>query len=220
MKMFAIHPTAFHLPPGLVLLPSFVSPEKQRSLVRFSLCEQARHPNETNLDIHYILPNDGLWTEFLRSRQDGGGDPIIQPRSCDSSAIREPPGPRKLIRNTPANPSNFAEISSEPKLSPSPSSASQPALSSDLLKKLRWANIGYFYHWGSKQYDFTKSKGFVHKEYKEVCKNAVASVDWEDVFRGTDASDGWGGDDWRTWNGTYGTHLTCVKCSHLLNLCP
>lgn len=141
-----------------------------------------------------------------------GEDVQIQPLASTpelllSSDQPESPGPRTLINNIPATPDNFHLLNNFPKPFPSPSPTVQRSSSSSLLRKLRWANIGWYYHWGSKQYDFAQGKGDVHKEVRDVCKTAVGMVNWEQVF-GSPADDTeWGeaGPEWKTWNETYGT---------------
>ncbi|KAF8212331.1 hypothetical protein K438DRAFT_1806362 [Mycena galopus ATCC 62051] len=194
--------------PGLVLLPRFLSPEKQKELVRWSLADHARHPNETNLDIHYLLPEEGLWTVCERARGDPSQDISVQPRASTSelrpTAVKEAPGPRQLVNNTPATPDNFVELYATPKPPSSPSTTAQPTPASALLPKLRWANIGWFYHWSTKQYDFTKGKGTIDAVLADVCRSAVNAVDWDQVYDPSDTSD-WGesGPDWKTWNQDY-----------------
>ncbi|KAF8078005.1 hypothetical protein FPV67DRAFT_1615190 [Lyophyllum atratum] len=188
--------------PGLVILPSFVSPEKQRELVRWSLCDQACYPNETNLDIHYVLPQDGVWNTWLSSRHDHSKDITVQPKAIEGSpATQEPPGRRQLVNNTPASPNNFSSISATPKPPQAPSTTVKPALTSELVYKLRWANIGWYYHWGTKQYDFTKGKGSIDPLVRDLCRDAVAFVDWKQIYTDTN----WGEDQlgWTTWNETY-----------------
>ncbi|CAA7271752.1 unnamed protein product [Cyclocybe aegerita] len=186
---------------GLVLLPSFVSKEKQRELVIWALSRHARQPNNTNLDIHYFLPENGLWNS---ARVDSQKDVLVQPRAPRSTDVETAsPGPRQLVNNTPASPENFQSINTTPKPPQSPSPSVPPALASSLLYKLRWANIGWFYHWGTKQYDFSKGKGTIDGELQRICKDAVRSVDWTKVHGSND--DGWGseGPDWHTWDETY-----------------
>ena len=210
---------------GLVLLPSFVSSEEQKELVRWSLRDQARHPNGTNLDAHYILPQDGLWNSYLDSRMDENQEIVIQPQSSSgqspSTVPEELPGPRKLIDNTPAAVDNFALLSDSPKPLPSPSPTVRPAAPSVLLKKLRWANIGWHYHWGSKQYDFSRGTGTIQASVRDLCKRAVAMVSWEQVFEfGNDANWGEGGPDWKSWGETYGVPslLHTIRNNHGLVL--
>jgi hypothetical protein len=130
---------------GLVLLPGFLSPEKQRHLVRWSLADHARWPNQTNLDIHYVLPEEGLWTVCERVRGDPSQDVFVQPRASTSEvrATEEPPGPRQLVNNTAATPDNFSALSATPKPPSVPSATVQPMPASALVRKLRWANIGW-----------------------------------------------------------------------------
>ncbi|KAG6820612.1 hypothetical protein H0H93_014528 [Arthromyces matolae] len=196
-------PKVYSVPeiPGLVILPSFVSVEKQRELVRWSLCDQARE-NETNLDVHYDLPPEGLWNEYLQSRRNPTKDLLVKPKASvkGSPATSEPSGPRKLVNNTPATLQNFSAISTTPKPPQTPSATVKPASLSDLVLRLRWANIGWFYHWGTKQYDFAKGQGHIDSRLRELCREAVTAVDWKQVY-GNYSSD-W--TEWATWNESYG----------------
>jgi alkylated DNA repair protein alkB family protein 1 len=193
---------------GLVVLPSFVSPPDQKRLVRWALCDQARE-NETNLDAHYILPEEGLWNTYIKSQKCSSEDVLIQPRALTSPAQATPelPGPRKLVANTPASPETFQNLSASPKPPPSPSPTVLPSSCSALIRKLRWANVGWSYHWGTKQYDFAKGNGTVSPEIRNICRNAVELVDWDEIFGDSsdlDAEWGAGGPDWQTWTETYG----------------
>ncbi|KAG7092310.1 hypothetical protein E1B28_008672 [Marasmius oreades] len=191
--------------PGLVLLPSYLSPGKQRELVRWSLSEHSRPPNETNLDTHYVLPPEGIWNVAVEAKKDPSRNIVIQPRHLllpSDQKLDVVHGPRALINNTPASAENFDTLSHISKPPAPPSQTVGTSYSVDLLPKLRWANIGWFYHWGSKQYDFSKGKVAVHSRIRDVCQSAVQSVDWSDVFSG-DSSD-WGiKGDWRSWNESY-----------------
>ncbi|KAH8108177.1 hypothetical protein BXZ70DRAFT_1015809, partial [Cristinia sonorae] len=192
--------------PGLVLLPSFLLSAEQRRLIRWSIRDHACHPNETNLDTHYIIPEEGLWTIHERSVQEGKPSKYIQPRASTSappSTPSTPPGPRQLISNQPADKSNFLTLSAELKLPATPSTTVKPASVESLIPQLRWANIGWFYHWGTKQYDFLRGKIEVSDVYKQVCKKAVSLVPWERVFGEDWREDDWGEDDWTTWNQSY-----------------
>jgi alkylated DNA repair protein alkB family protein 1 len=206
------------LPTGLVLLPAFVSHDKQRSLVRVSLRDQACYPNETNLDTHYDLPIDGLWRTFVSSQKEQSAtEPLIQPRISDLHP-EDLPGPRKLIDNVPASPDTFSLLlSSAPKPPPpaAPSTTTRPTPPSVLLKKLRWANMGWSYHWGSKQYDFGRGKGQVRAEFRDVCKEAVKAVPWGEVFGEISSQTEWDGDDWRTWHDTYGKSRSSSSKPHI-----
>lgn len=192
---------------GLVILPSFISPEKQRQLAKWSLIKHARHPNETNLDTHYELPVDGLWKSWLLAREDSSKDILVYPKALYSQDTELPkPGPRQLVDNTPASLDNFQTLSLTPKPPQAPSPTIRATLASSLLYKLRWANIGWYYHWGTKQYDFSKGKGMIDAELRDVCISAVAAVDWDQVFAGTEAEWGEAGSEWKSWDKTYGKY--------------
>ncbi|KAF9069937.1 hypothetical protein BDP27DRAFT_1293353 [Rhodocollybia butyracea] len=186
--------------PGLVLLPAFLSPEKQIELVKWSLVDHSKPPNETNLDIHYILPTEGIWNAHVRD-----GTTVVHPRPIESDAqyLKQESGPRQLIDNISANTDNFESLNSVSKLPPPPAATVQPSTCSDLLSRLRWANIGWFYHWGTKQYDFSKGKIPVHDTVRQVCKSAVQSIEWKDVFASDTADWGPDGPDWMDWHENY-----------------
>ena len=184
-----------------------MSREKQRDLVQWSLARHSRSPNETNLDTHYLIPEDGLWNSWLNARENPQMNFRVQPRASTSpEADTLPTGPRQLVNNTPASPESFQVISTTPKLPAAPSPTVQALPVSSMIYKLRWANIGWYYHWGTKQYDFTKGKGEIDEELRSVCKDAVRTVDWTKVHGAND--DGWGheGPDWHTWDQTYGKY--------------
>lgn len=185
-----------------MILPSFVSEETQRDLIRWALRDHARYPNETNLDTHYILPHSGLWSTYLSSPET-----IVHPRPPPSTTLPNSPGPRQLISNTPASPATFSLITSTPKPSSAPSVHAQPISTAQLVPRLRWANIGWSYHWGSKQYDFAREVQPVGEPFRRVCIEVVRSIRWEEVFGGasTKLLDDWEtASEWRTWPETYG----------------
>ena len=190
-----------------MILPSFVSKDTQRGLIKWSLCDHARHPNETNLDTHYFLPPSGLWKTYLYSPET-----IIQPRapSSPTSALPDSPGPRRLISNTPASPATFSLLKSMLRPPPAPSTHAQPLSTAQLLPRLRWANIGWSYDWGTKQYDFAREVQPVGEPFRKVCLEVVRSICWNNIFESADVKslDGWGdgGPDWQAWEETYGQY--------------
>lgn len=186
-------------------------PSEQRTLVEISLRDHAQHPNETNLDTHYVLPAEGLWNAYVAARANDGHGECIPPRAPSASSessqyIAADPGPRKLISNEPASKENYASLASAPTLPYAPSPNAKPMYPAALVPKLRWANIGWYYHWGSKQYDFTRGKIAVNPAYRNICKQAVQSVPWSQVFHDSeDTLKDWGDEpDWTTWHDSYG----------------
>ncbi|KAJ3573957.1 hypothetical protein NP233_g2082 [Leucocoprinus birnbaumii] len=178
------------------------------ALLRWALADHAKQPNDTNLDIHYLVPPEGVWNAHLRSLVDPDTAQVIIPKATqtletESYAEPEPKGPRQLINNTPASSDTLSVINSTPKPPPPPSTTAQPISPSALLPKLRWANIGWFYHWGVKQYDFTKGKGHIDPNLRDICRRAVAAVDWDAVYVGTEIQWPDGQPEWKYWEETY-----------------
>ena len=186
---------------GLVVLPAFVDPDRQRELIRWALCKQARD-NETNLHAHYHLPEQGLWNAHLDA-QLLSEEITVQPKGTPSGEQHNQ-GPRQLVDNTEASPETFNLIMSTPKPPQSPSGTLEPTSASALMYKLRWVNIGWFYHWGTKQYDFTRPRAPVDRIVKDLCQDAVGAVDWDQVFMGSENEWNELGPEWKTWDETYG----------------
>ena len=199
--------------PGFVYIPNLLSHQKQRDLVRWSLKEHAQYPNQTNLDTHYILPEEGLWNAHLRSRDPSSSVPDVQPKASApgidlSVYMTSVAGPRQLVSNAAASADNIESLTlkaaAQPPMTPSPTAATTPP--SKLLPKLRWANIGWFYHWGTKQYDFTRGKIEVAPEIKSLCQSIVRAVDWRRVFGYLHLGEN-ETEYWETWSESYGTSV-------------
>ena len=79
-----------------------------------------------------------------------------------------------------------------------------------LFRSLRWANIGWFYNWGTKKYEFDRGKIEIGEPIRSICKEIVSSVEWSSVFSSESVPLNeyfdWGetGPDWRRWDSTYG----------------
>jgi alkylated DNA repair protein alkB family protein 1 len=116
----------------------------------------------------------------------------------------------------------FPFLKSTPKPPPAPSIHVQPLSAGELLPRLRWANIGWSYHWGTKQYDFTREVQPVGEPFRKVCIEVVRNVNWHDVFGSPDAEslDGWGDDgpDWQTWGETYGQCPRRFCCARIIRI--
>lgn len=185
------------------MLPAFLSHKRQRELTEWALCDHAREPNATNLDVHYIVPPEGLWTLAHAS------DPLIHPRAFalpSTSGPGEASGPRKLISNIPASRNTYTSLVTGPKPDAPPAPDLSPAQASTLLTKLRWANIGWYYHWGTKQYDFLRGPAQVDQGLRTLCKSAVRAVPWAEVFSKHDVGEEWQGETWEDWDAGYGRY--------------
>lgn len=206
---------------GLVILPGYLAPEYQRDLVRWCLSEHARPPNITNLDAHYVVPEEGIWSIFCRTASVSGKSTIpIKRRSStkadadDHKNEAEPPDPPQ---------SRHSEL--KDKIDDGDRPVSVSALTADvthatafeLLPKLRWANIGWFYNWGTKQYDFDLGRIDVEEPVRSICKEIVQFIDWSEVFeRQNSLSSGRQSntetdDSWKDWETTYGEMRHCGR---------
>ncbi|KAF8759796.1 2OG-Fe(II) oxygenase superfamily [Rhizoctonia solani] len=194
--------------PGLVLLPFFVAPTAQRSLVTRCLREHARSPNESNLDAHYQVPRSGLWNAWERvvGQREKLADPSfdieVETKWKDDlplDAYHPPDTTRTLVENEPGSLGD-----SQAKLAPMPSSTLPPSTVSQLVPKLRWSNIGLNYHWGTKSYDFERDRVPFPDDIRGVCVDAVQRVDWTGVWEGVADGMEWkDGVDWDIWERTY-----------------
>lgn len=155
--------------------------------------------NVTNLHAHYEIPAQGLW-----SLHESGDGTLIPPKAQsaerDPRCAHEPSGPRKLVNNDPGELSVCSDVAL--KLPPAPSTNAHPTSASDLVSRLRWANLGYIYHWGSKSYDFSKATIPVPSMVQNVCKRIVQQIDWHDVWK--DEKE-WanGHSEWASWSSNY-----------------
>jgi alkylated DNA repair protein alkB family protein 1 len=198
-----------------VLIPSFVGPVAQRSLITRCLREHACSPNESNLDAHYRIPLSGLWNEWeavsKRRLVEPDFDVVVGTKwqeDLSPEKYHPPDAERALVDNTPGSLDTLPGIKSQPKLAPMPSSSLPPSTVSALIPKLRWSNIGLNYHWGTKSYDFEREKVPFPDDIRDICMDAVRSIDWKDVWE--DVADGmdWAdGEDWNVWEHTYGVFI-------------
>ncbi|KAF9961925.1 hypothetical protein BGZ72_001032 [Mortierella alpina] len=71
-ELFGVHPPSATVPlqeyaylhedhPGLIYIPKAFTPSAQRTLIKACLKDYSQHPNKSNLDTHYIVPDSGIW---------------------------------------------------------------------------------------------------------------------------------------------------------------
>lgn len=158
------------------------------------------------------MPKDGLWNAWedvsRRKVDEPDFDVVVDTKwQADLSPDEfHPPDPeRVLVENAPGSLATLPDIKSQPKRAPMPSSSLPPSTVSALIPKLRWSNIGLNYHWGTKSYDFEREKVPFPDDIRDVCVDAVRSIDWKDVWEGVTDSKNWDdGVDWDIWEHTYG----------------
>ena len=164
---------------GLVILPGYLDHELQRHLIRWSLTVHARRPNETNLDAHYRIPAEGLWN--LHARCDITPIPRRDYDSTQAGAKTDNmSGPTS--DSPPDNSADHGATSPRPRTPSAQQVTHRSATASELLPKLRWANIGWFYNWGTKEYEFERGKPDVGEPTRSICKEIVRLVDWSEIF--------------------------------------
>lgn len=144
--------------PGLLVIPNAIPPAAQRQLIKNCMRNTSRQPNLNNLDSHYLLPEEGLWYHFERSRktpelehEDVLVDTIAQKEQTTSARTR-PECSRRLITDPAVDSETPIGILRAAKEQPVPSDSVKPEKASQLLFKLRWTNLGLMYHWTTKSY--------------------------------------------------------------------
>jgi hypothetical protein len=148
--------------PGLVVLPAYLSPAEQRQMVGSCLADYTQPPNRTNLDQHFVLPEAPatLWSLYsaaaaARSAPPGATAPaaeedVILPRhafltAAEAAEYDRMPSGRTLVQNTEGERLTSEEVARTGSHRPEPSSSARPTPVTQLLKELRWTNIGLFY---------------------------------------------------------------------------
>ena len=151
------------LAPGLVVLPAYLESAEQRKLVGSCLADYTQPPNWTNLDQHFVLPEPPatLWSLYSaavasRSLPDAASpaeEAVIRPRhaSLTSAQVAEydrMPSGRTLVQNTEGERLTADEVAQTGSHRPEPSTSARSTRVTQLLKELRWTNIGLFYDVG------------------------------------------------------------------------
>lgn len=158
------------------------------------------------------MPKDGLWNtweEVSKKRVDEPEFDVVVDNKWQADLSPDefhPPDPeRVLVENTPGSLTTLPEIKSQPKRAPMPSPSLPPSTVSILMPKLRWSNIGLNYHWGTKSYDFEREKVPFPDDIRDICVDAVRSINWKDVWEDVGDAMSWDdGVDWDIWEHTYG----------------
>jgi len=121
---------------GLVFYPRILPEHLQRALVAETL-QHARSPNLTQLDKLYDLPREGLWGAWAA----GKGDEVV-PRLVEA---------REEGATAAAGSFSVSALGVDAAKSPRAAlggdeAAHEPVTVRELLPKLRWANVGWFYN--------------------------------------------------------------------------
>ena len=185
---------------GLIYLPNHLKEEEQKDLIRLSVKDAPQVPNKTSLDAHYSLPSDGLFHHFANQTQSDVAIPIAY--QLDSEKLKNQPDyyqskTRTLINNEPSDFETLKNISKTTTPEITPSTTVKPLNGEKAMRKLRWTNIGHYYHWGLKQYDFsvrdpeTNGPIKVPSLISNISRNVVNLIPWEKSVMANE------GQDWR-----------------------
>lgn len=117
-------------------------------------------------------------------------------------------GPRATVETDPAATLGYAEVQRRNAAwtGDSPSLQVKPRSPAQLLRDLRWANLGWVYRWTTKSYDFSTDEPIPFpRDVRRLCCDAVGSVPWGEVFGGGgDGGDGGEVPDYASWADDYG----------------
>ena len=140
------HAVVFGCAPGFVLLPGFLNAAEQRALIRACLRDALVPPNTTSLDPHYVLPAEGLWNQAERELVGQLKPTLIPPRASADAPSRPVSTKREPVDLPPVLTGDERRAERECSDNPPPSANAQPSSAADLMRRLRWSNIGRQYH--------------------------------------------------------------------------
>jgi len=213
---------------GCILIPGYLAPKSQLDLLKAALSEYTLPPNPLSLSTHYALPDD-LFQQYMRESQDlvitlHQGQPDT-PTSAKSSTVTNSSSSsssRTTIGTEPDAVVGFEEILAKNKTAwiDPPSEKLKPKIAEDLMKEIRWANLGWVYQvssasrcycygvdkeWTTKAYDFTPETPIPFPEdLREICKNVVGQIPWSKVFEHD------GPENYSSWTEDYGERTSIL----------
>ncbi|KAK9765532.1 hypothetical protein K7432_006072 [Basidiobolus ranarum] len=127
--------------PGLVVIPQAFSPSAQKNIIKSCLRDHAKHPNLSNLDAHYVVPDGGIWNLYEKEAK---GE--ISPEDPSYYV------PLKDMSDSEDKVGVYGDAPKETNLSVLPPS--------QLIRRLRWITCGYQYNWLDKTYALEKRYPF------------------------------------------------------------
>ncbi|KAH6580298.1 hypothetical protein BASA50_004316 [Batrachochytrium salamandrivorans] len=143
--------------PGLFVIKRAIPPLLQRQLVRECLATHSRLPNLSNLDAHYNVPAEGLWSMYCRSRSTGHEE-HLHPR-----CVAPEPEPSSHNPNATSTPTAIGSDATQAMMIDAPTDPMadpKPAGIFHTMHRLRWVTLGYHYDWTCKQYHLDRRHVF------------------------------------------------------------
>ncbi|KAI8982605.1 hypothetical protein BDB01DRAFT_843449 [Pilobolus umbonatus] len=193
--------------PGLVVIPNAFTPKAQRYLIKQCLSVYSKPPNTSNLDTHYHMPQNGIWSLY-EEQEEGELRPdderyyVPKKTSTSSSTYSDSDSEDSSVdvnkttcTNITACSDDFQPIITGPKPDPPPA-AGVPSLSpSEMVRKLRWVMLGFQYHWPTKTYHLDRRYPFP-PDVSDLTKAVVTAVEgigyegdgvkWLNTYKGED----------------------------------
>ncbi|GAA5829253.1 hypothetical protein JCM11251_004983 [Rhodosporidiobolus azoricus] len=194
--------------PGLVLFPRILPDSLQRSLVAETL-QHARRPNLTVLDNAYQLPPKGLWNAWVAGKGEEVVPAIPAPKEEQNGGEREGTPASSTGYDTPSTDAGSGmEDGKADRLLERALSRTREVTVRELLPKMRWANVGWYYNWTSKLYEFERGHIPLPPVILRCCRDLVRKTPWRQVFLDSSTSDsgsygGTSSEDWRKWKEDY-----------------
>ncbi|ORY32229.1 hypothetical protein BCR39DRAFT_41711 [Naematelia encephala] len=183
---------------GCIFIPQYLTTSEQLDLLDDCLSNYTLPPNPLSLSTHYALPSN-LFTLYATDSTD-----LIQPLHIFRPPSVIPlPSSRRTVETEPGSVLGYDEIVARNKewKGDEPSVKLGPKRADELMRDLRWANLGWVYQWSTKSYDFTPDDPIVFPpELAHMCTKVVKSVPWDLVF---DQSVEEKQPDWSTWSDDY-----------------
>jgi alkylated DNA repair protein alkB family protein 1 len=163
--------------PGLIVIPNAMTAKAQRHLIKQCLAVYPLHPNISNLDTHYDIPENGLWSLFEKQK-----NKTLKPQEAlvpkKEGSIKEKGG---YDDEDDEDDDKSTTVSSLPP--------------DELIPKLRWVTLGYQYDWLSKTYHPDKKYAFP-QDIAELTKAVVKAIEgigyaseetsWKNEYNGAD----------------------------------
>lgn len=187
---------------GCIILPGHLNEEQQLDFLEQALAEYTRPPNPLSLSTHYPVPSN------LFELYAGGDVRAIPPLNVShtvvgdenvASSATKTRQPRRTIDTEPASVIGYEEVIARNKTftGDTPSDKLEARTAGELMRSLRWANLGWVYQvglavcgisgsrqqWSTKSYDFSTSEPIPFPpKLARVCSDVVSDVSWEGIF--------------------------------------
>ncbi|GAA5914461.1 uncharacterized protein JCM6883_004805 [Sporobolomyces salmoneus] len=184
--------------PGLVFFPSILPEALQRSLVEESL-QNAKQPNVTSLDPHYLLPEEGLWNAWTSGR----GYETVERIDLQTAASGVVSGAEEqVVGKTTSSIESLGSTSTG-----TIDSKAKEVTVGELVPKLRWSNVGYHYNWTTKLYEFDRPFVPIPPLMLSCCRTLARAMPWQHVFPSAEytgkGESSTSDDGWELWKTTY-----------------